>query len=250
MKPYKVSEPLLFIHTPKAGGTTARTVVRSWFPDNFHEHYFDEVKGTLPEKISPFGLHTENNPLVIYGHFNKRRGFGIEDYYPEVNQFVTILRDPFELTVSSYYYTRAKSEKWKEKPASLNVGLEDYILSTEVNMLNHFPREVHLDNFREIIQDYFIYIGITEDLSQSLRNIGHLLNRKPPRRVGIENRTPRTSEVDPELRKLFREKHLLEYEVYEYVKSLHESAGQLGRSSLFAGLKRLLSPKRTGERLD
>jgi len=45
-------------------------------------------------------------PLLVYGHFNRDHGFGVEQYYPEVNQFMTMLRDPFEAAISMYYFHR------------------------------------------------------------------------------------------------------------------------------------------------
>lgn len=40
-------------------------------------------------------------PRLVYGHFDRRRGFGIDAHAPEVTPFVTVLPDPFERPVTS-----------------------------------------------------------------------------------------------------------------------------------------------------
>ncbi len=45
--------------------------------------------------------------------------------------------------------------------------LQDQILNTKESMLNHFPRAVTMDNYREIIETLFIEIGVMEHLEES-----------------------------------------------------------------------------------
>ena len=101
---YDPKAPLIYIHVPKAAGTSAKQWFKRWFADGFYEHYYDEVNAILPIKRDVAALHEAEKQIVIYGHFNAKRGFGIQQYYPEVNQFVTILRDPFEAAVSEYFF--------------------------------------------------------------------------------------------------------------------------------------------------
>ena len=97
-------------------------IVRGWFGERYHRHYFDEKTGALPE-------HPDTGPgSVVFGHFNRARGFGVEHHYPEVQQFVTVLRDPFEMAVSGYFYTRKMRAAWKD--ASNLPPLQDKIYPT------------------------------------------------------------------------------------------------------------------------
>ncbi len=44
-----------------------------------------------------FGIKLKN--ICIHGHFSKYRGMGIKAYYPEVEPFITVLRDPYEIAL-------------------------------------------------------------------------------------------------------------------------------------------------------
>ena len=161
-----------------------------------------------------------SNPPVIYGHFNKYRGFGIEDYYPGVSQFVTILRDPFETAISHYFFVRKASKNWKDKSRVPTEDLQDHLKTTTLNILNHFPREMNLNNFKDIIEEFFIEIGITENLPHSLEVISRKLGKEfDPVALEAVNVTERDQRTTQEYRDQFYEKHPLEHAVYEFAKS-------------------------------
>jgi len=84
---YKFSKTLISIHIPKTGGTSFKDVLYTWFGKNLFFHYYNEREGIMPVKY-------ELLPgICIHGHFNRKRNFGVQDYYPEATQFITILRD-------------------------------------------------------------------------------------------------------------------------------------------------------------
>ena len=83
-------------------------------------------------------------------------------------------------------------------------------------MLNHFPREVTFDNYKDIIEEYFIEIGITERLDESMRRIGRKLGFEYTNKVEIRNSTSRDQEVPMGFLEQFMERNQLEFEVYQY----------------------------------
>ena len=168
-------------------------------------------------------MHTSNQPLCLQGHFNRLRGFGIEEYYPTATQFVTILRDPFELMVSHYFYVRKVGGEWSDQSQVPKTDLQTYLKENKPNMLNHFPREITLDNYKDMIEEYFIYVGITEKLDESMRRIGHKLGFEHSKKVDVLNTTQRTQVVPIEFQDQFREINRLEYEVYQYCLSKFEA---------------------------
>lgn len=87
-------------------------------------------------------------------------------------------------------------------------------------MLNHFPREMNLNNYKEIIEKYFIDVGLTEFLPESLQRFAQKLG-VPFRaeELGHLNATARTDALPDEYRAVFRESHPLEYAVYDYVRA-------------------------------
>ncbi len=85
-------------------------------------------------------------------------------------------------------------------------------------MFDHFPREVTVSNYKEIIEEYFIEIGITEHLYESMKRIAHKLNfHYDEKMIGHYNATERDQEVFGYLRDIFIENHQLEFTVYDYV---------------------------------
>lgn len=217
MREYDPNEPLIVIHVPKAAGVSSREFFQTWYGKGFLTHYPNERKGKLPKKYDLFGKHSSNRPVVLHGHFNKLRKFGVEDYYPDVNQFITILRDPLELTISNYFYLRKIGASLKDKTHIPVDNIEKYLLNTKPNMLNHFPREVTKENYKDIIEEYFIEIGITEHLRDSMKWIACKLDKNfDEKLLGHHNATDRDQDVPEYLRELFIEKNPLEFEVYNY----------------------------------
>lgn len=212
---------MIFIHIPKAAGQSTRELFRHWFlGGTLLEHYFDEPTGTPPIKHDLIARHTREQPIAVYGHFNRLRGFGVEDDYPYVTQFITILRDPFELGISSYHFIKKTGESWKDQSRVPKSGLYDYLMCTPPNMLNHFPRAVTHHNFRDLIEEFFIDIGIVERLSESLQRIATKLSMPfDPQTVPHRNATTRDQAIPPSLREEYVNRYPLEFEVYEYVRS-------------------------------
>lgn len=220
MRAFDPNCPLIFIHVPKTAGTSVREIMKSWFPNRVYRHYYDEAAGGMPQLLPLKTAEFMKNPPVIYGHFNRLRGFGIEDYYPDVSQFVTILRDPFEVAISNYFFVRKVSKNWKDKSRVPTESLEDYIKSTELNIVNHFPRVLTLENYKDVIEELFVEVGITEDLPKSLKMIALKLGKEfDPTKLGVINATERDQPLPDSYRDQFYEKHKLEYALYEYVKS-------------------------------
>jgi len=229
---YDENEPLIAIHIPKSAGTSVKKVFGRWFhPSAFYRHYYDQEKGRPPRHVdlrtpreprmgwigSVLGLRPR--PVCIYGHFPRARGYGIEELFPEVRQFVTILRDPFETAVSSYHYVRRVGSKWADQSLIPQADLENHLMNKPCRSLDHFPREVTFENYKQLIDDCFIEIGISEQLEESLKRIALKLGKKfNPAYLGCLNVTERPRDTPLELRGLHREANLLEYLVYEHVR--------------------------------
>ena len=219
MKKYDKKKPLIAIHLPKAGGTSFGKILRQWYGSKFYTHYRD----TMPKKIKLRRLFSNQfrEGICIYGHFNKNRGFGIKSYYPEVDQFITIIRDPFEMAVSEYFFLKKVGNHLKNKSRipDDDVDIETYLTRITPNMLNHFPFDLNMDNYKDLLEENFIHIGITEDMDTSTRIIGEKLGFTIFPNVETLNKTERIQRVPYESKKAFIEKHPVEYAVYEFARS-------------------------------
>jgi hypothetical protein len=159
--------------------------------------------------------------ICIHGHFNPERGFGVSDYYPEVDQFITILRDPFEIHISNYFFIKKFGTNflWNGSRVTSTMdqswGIERYLANTRSFMLLHLPADLTLDNFREILEERFIYVGIVERLQESVNQLARILGFSPIE-VGRLNSSPRTESIPDNARDIFINKHPLESALYEY----------------------------------
>ncbi|MCK5896395.1 MAG: hypothetical protein KAG20_06290 [Cocleimonas sp.] len=218
MKVYNRNKPLILIHVPKTAGISVRKIYKGWFNECLLFHYYDGSAKKKPEKVALDSLHSTENPVFVYGHFNRSKQFGVEQYYPEVDQFITILRDPFEMAVSGYFYVRKTVPHWRDQLALPQGGLKEYLTQMQSGLLNFFPCEMTFDNYKEVIETQFVEVGVTEHLDTSLQRIATALGQHYVK-DSIErlNVAKRDQQVPYELKDGFIERHLLEFAIYDYV---------------------------------
>ena len=218
MRTYDHSLPLIVIHVPKTGGTSVKTFFTEWFGEDLHCHYFDHQRGLMPRKVDLHAMNQIAGPPVVYGHFNRDRGFGVEDYYPDAKQFIAFLRDPFEQIVSGYFHVRRAGRAPACQSQFLQGGLRDFVMGTNASALSFFPRQVSMENYKDIIEEFFIEIGVTEYFEESMMRIARKIGQPyRPENVKRLNVSPRDQRVPDELREEFMEKRPLDYAVYHYV---------------------------------
>ena len=124
--------------------------------------------------------------MCISGHFNRSQQRGVKDFYPEIDQFITFLRDPFEMAVSQYFFWKRRRRHIKIKNGTLQEGSEhDYqdihdFFKKRPNsfMLDFMPCEVTEHNFKEVINEFFVYIGIVEEIQTSVNVLAKKLDFK------------------------------------------------------------------------
>lgn len=225
MKDYEKDKPLISIHVPKCGGTSFLSVLKAWFGKRLYVHYFDEKRGKMPEKKSlRSGLLKRKfkKGICIHGHFNKKRGFGIKDYYPEVDQFITILRHPLELALSNYFYIK-KQGSYRYRDGEIIDGknrfkdANDYLRIHRSFLLYHFPFDVTMENYVEILDRYFIYVGILEDLQTSVNMLARKLGFSSIS-IGRQNVSEHDEIATRKSKGIFIERHKLEFAIYNYIR--------------------------------
>src|SRR5262245_41671739 len=184
-----------------------------WFGTSLYQHYFDEELNAMPRK------HELRSGICIHGHFNRRRKTGVLDYYPGAEQFITIVRDPFEMAVARYFYAKGLGDnRFKDgKPNPIQARCPDvktYLGRKKYYLVDFLPYEVTLDNYEEMFEQYFVYVGITEDLQTSVDMLAQRLGFAS---VPIErlNTSVHDEEVTAEIREEFVSTHPLEYAIYE-----------------------------------
>jgi hypothetical protein len=143
------------------------------------------------------------------------------DYYPEVDEFITILREPFEIAVSNYFFVKKRGEESFRagKPHRIEErfkDVNDYLLGSPQSwLLNYMPYEITMDNYEEIFEKHFVYVGIAEYLQASVDVLADKLGF-PSVEVERRNIAERDEEVSEEVKQEFINNNQLEYAIYEW----------------------------------
>ena len=226
MKGYDPSAPLLSIHVPKTAGVSFYQVLQGWYGRRLYRHYYYERRHRPPKRrrLRPrFGQRQWIPGVCIHGHFNARRGIGVRDYYPEVDQWVTMLRDPFEVCLSNYFYVKRLGENafrdGKRMPlAAASIDLGQYLENAKSFLLDFLDCGLTLDNYDDVLRKQFVYIGVAEDLQTSVDTLADHLGF-PTTRVPHMNVSPREEPIPDGAREDFMRRHPLEYAVYDFARS-------------------------------
>lgn len=226
MRAYSSANILFSLHIPKAGGTSFNDVLRKWFWPGFHSHYFRHDVNKMPfrPKWFKWGLHyLQVKPMCIHGHFEEEAG--VFECYPRASQFITVVRDPLELQISMFFDHQKRLGKealfWKGKSVEMEYKDIDQWVEERPNfLLKFFPWQITTSNYKEIINDHFIHIGITEELQKSIDIFAQKFG-KASINVPRLNDSPRSMQPSESAIRKFKHKHKLEYELYNYICGLN-----------------------------
>lgn len=218
MKKYDSAKPLISIHVPKCAGGSLRSLLKQWFGENFYKHYKKDYM-FLPTK------YPLKPGICIHGHFNRTKGFGVLDYYQGVDQMITILRHPLEMAVSNYFFWKFKARQNQLRLGVIQEGgahdyknIEDFFNKRPRSpLLNFMPVELTAENYKEVFEKYFLYIGIVEDLQTSVDILAGKLGLSESR-IDHINPAQRDEELSAGTRETFIANNRLELEIYQYVR--------------------------------
>jgi len=231
LKQYDPAEPLISIHIPKCAGASFHVALRKWFGRKLLLHYHDEQNNERP-KLHPlvkgiFKKKARQN-TCIHGHFNHTRGNGTSDYYPSVQQFISVIRNPLEIHLSNYFYLKKLGDKAYRngnlhKAADANYTVNNYFEDyPKSHLLAFLPKETNETNYRDIIEKNFIYICLSEDFQTSIDILAQKLGRKTVV-VPTYNISPRKETLSKELEEKFMAKNRLEFDIYNYIKNTYKT---------------------------
>jgi hypothetical protein len=222
MKPYNRDEPLISIHIPKTAGTSFVNVLHAWYGPNL---YRINQKNRDSLKIEPLAIGKWKSNICLHGHFNSTRNKPVDIQFPQITQYITFLRDPLEHHLSMYFFKKERVQKrnktyWDWNPNNAPADINDFLVNHPSQLLNHMPSTFNPDNFTEILEKYFVFIGLVEQMDASINKLARLLNKPlvtTAPHVNKSNRNEIASKVSIEA---FMNNSRFEYLVYNHVKNL------------------------------
>jgi hypothetical protein len=233
MRKYNPDEPLIYTHIPKCAGSSVVRLLKHWFEKTYHKLNQDETRDIVLPRVEtrdPNGNWLPN-VKIIHGHFNHGRGYGLPYFYPEINQYFTILRDPFDVTVSMYFFAKGRSREgtywFRGQPVDIRdefPDVETYVKNYPYWLFDHLPIDINLANYREKLGEKFVYIGVFEDLQTTLNQLAGMFGKEPAELPKVN-----ASEYDENFPEWLREKFYADYpllkKIYDFAVENYRDPG-------------------------
>jgi hypothetical protein len=247
---------VIFLHMPKAGGSTLHHVL-DWNYDH-------------PRSIT---VYKQIPPFLALPDAEKRRidclkgtvFYGIHRYLPQECVYITILRDPIDRVISHYFYLFARKKRLGEEIKAIDLEevlrLEPFHATHQLRLLierdsmDSALRDPLPDNAVEIaahtLETRFAVYGTLERYDETLLMMKQAFgwSRAYYARQNVnENRLP-VGDIAPRHLDILREMCAPEIELYRYVKQQTEARIAAQGESFRAELARLRQVNARFERL-
>ena len=157
----------------------------------------------------------------VHGQFNAFRGFGVADDHAGTKYLGPALRDPFDMSGSSFFCLNGSDADRKDRSRLPTASSRESFVTEKPNFLNHFPRKVTAGNDKGTNEARFIEIGTMDAPGGAPTRIAATpgFGVAP---AGLDHRDASTRD-DAEYgdrRAIFEEKFSLEVAVHDHVRDL------------------------------
>lgn len=220
-------ESLIFYHIPRTGGTTIDFLLKGHFPQEVicPDRYYFQIENRTVEDLKKFQFFS--------GHFFFNSNLKDLNHVKRI----VFLRDPVQRVLSEQRFLNLHEKK---SPGEGNFIYKEHFIQQgqpihEVSnhqclFLSSYDRndptitpQMHLKSAKENLRNHFYFIGITENMKESLKAIYRLFGWKLPRKIPRCNHTDSIElDVDAKLLEEIRLRNLQDIELYEYAKSLYK----------------------------
>lgn len=235
---------LIFLHIPKAAGTTLYNIIERQFPpETIHDIYGNGLAGLRADYENFKSLPDEEREKIrlLRGHI----AYGIHRHFRRPTTYITMLRHPVERIISHYYYVLRMPEHYLYQEVTSNkMSLADYVtsgitselLNGQTRLLSGFQEtgEVEvtepsvatdvLDAARKNIREHFIGVGLAERFDESIILLKRLLGWSNVyySRDNVTKGRPVKREIPAETIRLVENYNDADMELYEFANQVLE----------------------------
>ena len=217
MKAYDKTQPLIVLHIPKTGGNSVLELLKVWFSsDRLFFHYKVGANAPIRHDLPP--------AACVFGHFNSARGWGALEYYPNINQYITFLREPYDRFLSQWFFLNqlkrtGSTIQGLEDDPTFEVWLhrradEQAIGRNSFSFLCHLPFVPEVGSIDKVFENNFVFVGIMERFVESINCLAKILGT-PTLALPHLNATKREANDFDRYRSYFERNFSDEMTIYE-----------------------------------
>jgi hypothetical protein len=241
------SSVVIFLHLPKAAGTTLKQLLRRFYPsertftvdDAVVEAFGDETwKEVSPEKrweharskFANLPTRRKQNVDVVMGHMF----FGWHRLTPRPCKYITVLRDPVARVASHYRYMRSLSDHPVARQIQhhnlslsgyIDAGLADRFDNIQVRFLSGDSSlsSDSLKTAKQNLVDHFAYVGLLSHFDRDLLEMADRFDWPTPYYVRQNvSRRRKSAPLSARVREKIRKRNALDVDLYRFVEqNLH-----------------------------
>ncbi len=229
-------ETTIFLHVPKAGGTTLQTIIERHFRPR--ETFF---AGTLVQdavrRLRRTDREIRAGIRLAAGHIP----YGLHDDLPGRHSYFTVLREPVDRVVSFFYFVRQNGDHYlHDFSSTAGMGLAQFMDSGASVMLDNAQTRLisgvwdqvpygelspdALELAKRRLRDRFDVVGLSERFDETLLMLGRRYGWKHLyyRSQNVTAKRPKVAALDADDRRAVAEHNRLDEQLYQYAQELFE----------------------------
>ncbi|MDC6157429.1 sulfotransferase family 2 domain-containing protein [Bacillus albus] len=214
---------LIYIHIPKAGGTTLTDIIYRQYSDNI---LYDVDRYGLNQQSVLLLKEKLTTADTLCGHLL----FGVHHHISRPCTYITMLRNPVEQVLSWFYFAHKNLDQYKE--LFFEGTIDDYINNPAfdyytINFQSRFitgSDVADLEIAKETIANYFSVVGITELFDESL----YIMKKEfgwenvKYQKLNVNAQRARREEIPQTVIDKIVEKNKIDLQLYNYAKEMLE----------------------------
>lgn len=225
----------IFLHIPKTAGATIfyGPMLRQYRPEEVYNHGL--IRSNDLNEFLSLPRERKDAIRLLHGHM----AFGLHEQLKPPVQYVTILREPTERTISYFYYQFGLLNRSMAQVESAERGLEAFVnegtafLHTDNGQTRLLCGEAHvpfgqvtremLETAKKNLDTYFTVVGLTEDFLRTLFLMKVRFGWKKHvyfRSRHVNKARPKREHTEESPYRAIRDHNQLDMELYDYGRSL------------------------------